>query len=174
MIEPTKVVHKQSVAHVSECKRSSDRLRLRRHLHIMRGRQRSFHRVNVNERTCTEISPGHPQELVDNLWIEFAVGAVQRREIKQRRGFQPGGFDYNESPTSSCQTFCWKARQSFDVPFFCLRPSPAGLHIASRYEPPTQRLRRCDFSMAIRDMSLRCNGFAVVSPSTRRAPSTSQ
>jgi hypothetical protein len=64
------------------------------------------------------LSPACLQGFVDKVLISIHVGGVQRREIKQRRGFQPGCFDYNESPTSSCQTFCWKARQSFDVPFF--------------------------------------------------------
>ena len=31
---------------------------------------------------------------------------------------QLASFDYNEIPTSSCQSFCWKARHRFDVPFF--------------------------------------------------------
>jgi len=48
---------------------------------------------------------------VNNMWMNFSVGRLQRREIKHWRGFQPGRFDYNESPTSSCHTFCWKARQ---------------------------------------------------------------
>jgi hypothetical protein len=72
----------------------------------------------VNELALDKVSPGRPQGAVDNLLTIIAVGDVQRREIKQRCGFQPVRFDYNESPTSSCQTFCWKARQSFDVPFF--------------------------------------------------------
>jgi hypothetical protein len=55
---------------------------------------------------------------VDNLLMTYPVGTLQRQEIKQWRGLQPGSFDYNEIPTSSCQSFCWKARQSFDVPFF--------------------------------------------------------
>jgi len=40
---------------------------------------------------------------VDNLWMELSVGALQRREIKQRCGLWRGPFDYNEIPTSSCQ-----------------------------------------------------------------------
>jgi len=55
---------------------------------------------------------------VDKLLMVFAVGRLQRREIKHWRGLRAGRFDYNESPTSSCHTFCWKARQRFDVPFF--------------------------------------------------------
>ncbi|MEP7100673.1 MAG: hypothetical protein ABI781_09205 [Burkholderiales bacterium] len=55
---------------------------------------------------------------MDKLLMDFPVGALQRREIQQRRGLQPASFDYNEIPTSSCQSFCWKARHSFDVPFF--------------------------------------------------------
>jgi hypothetical protein len=50
--------------------------------------------------------------------MKIPVGGPQRREIKHWRGLRPGAFDYNEVPTSSCHTFCWKARQSFDVPFF--------------------------------------------------------
>jgi hypothetical protein len=55
---------------------------------------------------------------VDKLLISFDVGVVQRLEIKQWRGFRADAFGYNEGPTSSCHTFCWKARQVFDVPFF--------------------------------------------------------
>jgi hypothetical protein len=71
-----------------------------------------------NERWGPKLSPDRPHAFVDNLWIVFDVGGPQRREIKQGRGFQRGAFGYNESPTSSCHTFCWKARRSFDVPFF--------------------------------------------------------
>jgi hypothetical protein len=71
-----------------------------------------------NDEGLVKLSPRHPQDFVDNLLMDFRVGRLQRREIKQRRGLQPGRFDYNEVPTSSCQSFCWKARQSFDVPFF--------------------------------------------------------
>ena len=63
-----------------------------------------------NEQYLEELSPGRPQAFVDNLWITYPVGSLQRREIEQRRGLQPGSFDYNEIPTSSCHTFCWKAR----------------------------------------------------------------
>jgi hypothetical protein len=70
-----------------------------------------------------DLSPTHPQVFVDKLCIDFAVGESQRQEIERWRGLQPGRFDYNEIPTSSCQSFCWKARQSFDVPFFCARPA---------------------------------------------------
>jgi hypothetical protein len=52
------------------------------------------------------------------MWMDFDVGGSQREEIKQRRGLQQGAFGYNEGPTSSCHTFCWKARHYFDVPFF--------------------------------------------------------
>jgi hypothetical protein len=55
---------------------------------------------------------------VDILLKKTYVGSPQRPKNKQWRGFQPDPFDYNESPTSSCQTFCWKARHYFDVPFF--------------------------------------------------------
>jgi hypothetical protein len=59
------------------------------------------------------------------------VGALQRREIKAPRGFSKGAFEYNEVPTSSCHTFCWKARHRFDVPFFWPPAAPsAALEIA--------------------------------------------
>jgi len=58
---------------------------------------------------------------VDKLWINEPVGALQREEIERWRGLPGSRFDYNEIPTSSCHTFCWKARHSFDVPFFWLR-----------------------------------------------------
>jgi hypothetical protein len=50
--------------------------------------------------------------------MKCGVGRSQREEIKHWRGLPPGPFGYNEIPTSSCHTFCWKARHSFDVPFF--------------------------------------------------------
>jgi hypothetical protein len=65
-----------------------------------------------------KLPPDAPQRFVNNLGITFLVGDVQRQEIQQWRGLQPGSSGYNEVPTSSCHTFCWKARQSFDVPFF--------------------------------------------------------
>jgi hypothetical protein len=65
-----------------------------------------------------KLSPSYPQAFVDKVLIDFDVGHSQRHEIKLWRGFQRGPFGYNESPTSSCHTFCWKARQKFDVPFF--------------------------------------------------------
>jgi hypothetical protein len=71
-----------------------------------------------NESEAAELSPRHPQGFVGNLCITLSVGGLQRHEIEQWRGLQPGSFDYNEIPTSSCQSFCWKARHSFDVPFF--------------------------------------------------------
>jgi len=71
-----------------------------------------------NECGPLKLSPGRPHAFVDKLWMDFHVGGLQRLEIKQWRGFGRGPFGYNEGPTSSCHTFCWKARQSFDVPFF--------------------------------------------------------
>jgi hypothetical protein len=71
-----------------------------------------------NDITPFQLSPGYPQDFVDKLWMVLPVGTQQREEIEQWRGFPPGAFGYNESPTSSCHTFCWKARQKFDVPFF--------------------------------------------------------
>jgi len=71
-----------------------------------------------NDADPQKLSPSCPQAIVDKLLIIIAVGDSQRREIKQWRGFQQGAFGYNESPTSSCHTFCWKARQKLDVPFF--------------------------------------------------------
>jgi hypothetical protein len=63
-----------------------------------------------NENDAAKLSPRHPQAFVDKLLMDFPVGALQRREIEQRRGLRPASFDYNEIPTSSCHTFCWKAR----------------------------------------------------------------
>jgi hypothetical protein len=63
-----------------------------------------------NEERLGKLSPSHPQGFVDNLLMTYPVGSLQRQEIEQRRGLQPGSFDYNEIPTSSCQSFCWKAR----------------------------------------------------------------
>jgi hypothetical protein len=65
-----------------------------------------------------KLPPAHPQAYVDKLLMKFRVGASQRREIEHWRGFPQSPFGYNEIPTSSCHTFCWKARHSFDVPFF--------------------------------------------------------
>jgi hypothetical protein len=44
---------------------------------------------------------------VYNLWMDFSVGSPQRPGNKHWRHFPPGGFGYNELPTSSCQTICW-------------------------------------------------------------------
>ena len=71
-----------------------------------------------NELRRLKLSPSYPQVFVDKLWKDFAVGDPQRQEIKQWRGFRRGAFGYNEGPTSSCHTFCWKARHDFDVPLF--------------------------------------------------------
>jgi hypothetical protein len=84
------------------------------------------------------------------MWIDFLVGALQRAEIKHWRGFRGGAFGYNESPTSSCHTFCWKARRSSTCLFF-------GFGTALRA------------FTSLRDMSLHRNGFAVVSPASSRA-----
>jgi hypothetical protein len=67
---------------------------------------------------------------VDILLTRFHVGSLQRPKNKHWRGFPAGPFDYNESPTSSCQTFCWKSRHPFDVPFFYLQHGASRLHIA--------------------------------------------
>jgi hypothetical protein len=64
-----------------------------------------------NDEPYKKLSPRHPQHFVDNLLMSYPVGRLQRREIQHWRGLQPASFDYNEIPTSSCQTFCWKARQ---------------------------------------------------------------
>jgi hypothetical protein len=71
-----------------------------------------------NELAYLKLSPSYPQRFVHKLLITFDVGDPQRREIKRWRGFRQKPFSYNEGPTSSCHTFCWKARQKFDVPFF--------------------------------------------------------
>jgi len=84
----------------------------------MMGVGRCFKWLARNQGTCPNLSPAHPQRFVDKLLMDFHVGTLQRLEIKHWRGFQRGAFGYNESPTSSCHTFCWKARHDFDVPFF--------------------------------------------------------
>ena len=65
-------------------------------------------------------STGDPQELVDKLWLKILVGGLQRPGNQCWCGLPGDPFGYNESPTSSCHTFCWKARRLFDVPFFYL------------------------------------------------------
>jgi hypothetical protein len=94
-----------------------------------------------NQEHHEEMSPAHPQGFVDKLLMNFLVGTLQRLQIEHWRGLQQGAFGYNEGPTSSCHTFCWKARHRFDVPFFCSRPGPSGLCIAPRDEHQPQR--RC-------------------------------
>jgi hypothetical protein len=55
---------------------------------------------------------------VDKLLIHFAVGRLQRREIEQWRGLQPGAFDYNESPNKQLPYVLLEGASFFDVPFF--------------------------------------------------------
>jgi hypothetical protein len=87
-------------------------------------------------------STGDPQDLVDKLWLKILVGSLQRPENQCWCGFPAGPFGYNESPTSSCHTFCWKARRLFDVPFFCLPPRGfTALHFAGRSWRAAQRPR---------------------------------
>jgi hypothetical protein len=74
--------------------------------------------------------------------MDFHVGSPQRPENKHWCGFQGDAFGYNERPTSSCQTFCWKARHLFDAPFF--------------YRDPGHRA-----AMPIRQMSVVRGGFAA-------------
>ncbi|MDR7334757.1 hypothetical protein [Roseateles asaccharophilus] len=50
--------------------------------------------------------------------MKILVGDLQRPENQCWCGFPADAFGYNGSPTSSCHTFCWKARHLFDVPFF--------------------------------------------------------
>jgi hypothetical protein len=57
-------------------------------------------------------------QAVDKLFISFPVGARQRLIYKRWRDCRPGPFEYNEGPTSSCQTFCWKARHFIGRAFF--------------------------------------------------------
>jgi hypothetical protein len=95
-----------------------DRDKLTADLDTILSASRFFTAQFHNEQKAPELSPGHPHAFVDNLLTNFDVGALQRQEIEQWRGFPRGAFGYNEGPTSSCHTFCWKARQSFDVPFF--------------------------------------------------------
>jgi hypothetical protein len=80
--------------------------------------RRGFTAAHDNDAPTEKLSPSCPQDFVDKLCINFRVGALQREQIQQWRGFPGGAFGYNEGPTSSCHTFCWKARHSFDVPFF--------------------------------------------------------
>src|SRR6218665_734897 len=88
-------VGSKSALKVSTRKQTSHRRGLGSSLHIIRLPQRSFRSPDVNEGAVRNLSSGHPQRSVHNLLIKFAVGEVQRREIKQRRGFHPGRFGYN-------------------------------------------------------------------------------
>jgi len=90
----------------------------------MTSTQHRFTGAFGNEWRPLKLSPSRPHDFVDNLLTDSDVGGPQRREIEQWRGLQQGAFGYNEGPTSSCHTFCWKARHFFDVPFFCLRHGP--------------------------------------------------
>jgi hypothetical protein len=117
-----------------------DRLEFSALLATIRGSQNGFIANPVNELRRLKLSPSYPQGFVDKLWKDFAVGDPQRQEIKQRRGFRRGAFGYNEGPTSSCHTFCWKARQFFDVPFFCSRPGSSTHHV-ERASHATTRTR---------------------------------
>jgi hypothetical protein len=81
---------------------------------------------------------------VDNLWLKILVGGLQRAENQCWCGFPADPFGYNEVPTSSCHTFCWKARRLFDVPFFYVSHGAFSAFTS------------------LRDMSLPRNGFAVV------------
>ena len=96
----------------------ASRVGLTRDAHRMASATARFTLALRNERRGLKLSPSRPHAFVDKLLMNFSVGASQREEIKQWRGLQPGAFGYNESPTSSCHTFCWKARHHFDVPFF--------------------------------------------------------
>jgi hypothetical protein len=80
---------------------------------------------------------------VDKLLIHFAVGRLQRREIKHWRGLQPGAFDYNESPNKQLPYVLLEGASFFDVPFFCVRPALRAF-------------------TSLRDMSLPRNGCAVL------------
>jgi hypothetical protein len=78
--------------------------------------------------------------------MDFDVGTPQRARTQEIRGLQRGPFGYNEGPTSSCHTFCWKARLQFGRAFF--------LFLAHPFRAFT----------SLRDMSLQRNGRAVVVP----------
>ena len=54
------------------------------------------------------------------------VGSPQRPEIKHWCGFPADPFGYNGRPTSSCQTFCWKARHPLGRAFFLAPARPCG------------------------------------------------
>jgi hypothetical protein len=79
---------------------------------------RLFIAALCNDLRTAKLSPSCPQAFVDKVCTNIRVGGPQREEIKHWRGLPRGAFGYNEGPTSSCHTFCWKARQKFDVPFF--------------------------------------------------------
>jgi hypothetical protein len=64
------------------------------------------------------------REPVQKLLKQSLVGTLQRPENKQWCGFQPGPFRYNEGPTSSCHTFCWKARHPLGRAYFFALPRP--------------------------------------------------
>jgi hypothetical protein len=81
-------------------------------------RPKPFMAALCNDSSAPKLSPSCPQVFVDKVCTIIRVGSPQREEIKHWRGLPRGAFGYNESPTSSCHTFCWKARQKFDVPFF--------------------------------------------------------
>jgi len=55
---------------------------------------------------------------VDKLLKKALVGALQRAKIKHWRGLPERPLAYNEGPTSSCHTFCWKARRHSTCLFF--------------------------------------------------------
>ena len=83
-------------------------------------------------RETLKIAPRASTAICGQSVDRIRVGTLQRREIKPWRGLRPGCFDYNEVPTSSCHTFCWKARHRFDVPFFWPPAAPsAALEIAA-------------------------------------------
>jgi hypothetical protein len=76
---------------------------------------------------------------------KFFVGEAQRSPNKHWRGSAAKLLATMKSQQAVAKHFCWKARQSFDVPFFWFQRGPSGLHIASPYEPSLQWLRRCSF-----------------------------
>jgi hypothetical protein len=49
----------------------------------MRASRAAFTRAFSNESGSSKLSPDRPQDFVDILWIEFAVGTLQRHEIEQ-------------------------------------------------------------------------------------------
>lgn len=72
--------------------------------------------------TTTNRSPGASipglRKPVDKLCITFCCWHLATAGNPALARLPGGSFGYNEVPTSSCQTFCWKARHLFGRAFF--------------------------------------------------------